>query len=389
MQNDALKTEIYNYLNQEYIPDIINKVHGVPFIENKKDIPLNCFISAEAVWWCIEHITDIETELDAIVFMQIMCDFDLIKHISNQQKVFTHGFCLYYIITPESRGHHLYTKDYCEVGFCDLDCMRSNKTTHRANEKSHDLKANLPLTANEIFKSYLSIFKGYSKSEFTSDSPDSILKLVNVDVDPGHKSNRVEWASAVYRSNYHQLCAFELEIQWEMATGQLLSELASGWGKLANRFNYHIVAAPIDPFALPIVQNSDPLRGPIIIKLNFACLIQNESCLFESYIDQKYKLDYSLLMNDKNESGQFPSSIPAAILVEQLAEQTPEFMDYLLKKYSDDNLSKCRDKIESKIHEESDFIEHEFQEFIERKRIFRLQFFQEAILENYNVFVEF
>lgn len=28
---------------------------------------------------------------------------------------------------------------------------------------------------------------------------DGILKLVNVDVDPARKSDRVEWASAVYR----------------------------------------------------------------------------------------------------------------------------------------------------------------------------------------------
>jgi hypothetical protein len=391
VQNDAIKTEIYNYLNQEYVDDIVNKSHGIPFIENKKDIPLNCFISAEAIWWCIEHVNEIENEMDAIIFMQILCDFDLIKHISNQQKVFIHGFYLYYIITPENRDHSLYTKDYCEVGFCDLDFMRSqsfDKSIYRVNDLLPDSKLNLPLGANEIFKSYLSIFKGFSNSNFQSDSPDSILKLVNVDVDPGHKSNRVEWASAVYRSNYHQLSAFELEIQWEMATGQLLSELVSGWGKLANRFNYHIVAAPIDPFALPIVPNSDPLRGPIIIKLNLSCLIQqNELLLFESYIDQKYKLDYSLLMTtdnlSNNESSYFSSSLPASVLVDQLVETSPaEFVDFLFKKFSDDS-QKSREKIERKIQEEADFVEQEFQEFIERKRIFRLQYFQEAILEKY------
>ena len=75
VQNDAMKTEIYNYLNQEYLADMVNKSHGIPFIENKKDIPLNCFISAEAIWWCIEHVHDIENELDAILFMQILFDF--------------------------------------------------------------------------------------------------------------------------------------------------------------------------------------------------------------------------------------------------------------------------------------------------------------------------
>jgi hypothetical protein len=388
VQNDALKTEIYTYLNQEYILEMMNKSCGIPFIENNKnETPANCFISAEAIWWCIEHVHDIENELDAILFMQILFDFGLIKHISKAQKVFIHGFYLYYIITPETSGRDFFTGDYCEVGFCDLACMQSLQSS----------KFNLPLNSNEIFKSYTSIFKSYSDSKFISDSPDSILNLVNVDVDPNRKSNRVEWASAVYRSNYHQLCAFELEIQWEVATGQLLAELASNWCKLANKFNYHIVAAPIDPFALPIVPNSDPLRGPIIIKLNFGCLLMNnEKYLFESYIDSKYKLEKSLQEH-------FPvvSVSTASNFVDDLLETNAEFMDFLFNKYSNSNSSnnnnnnnnsnastttttlKIREKIERKLQDESDFVEQEFQEFIERKRIARLQNFQEAILEKF------
>ena len=54
----------------------------------------------------------------------------------------------------------------------------------------------------------------YSYSQFglnlTLESP--ILKIVNVAVDPNHKSTRVEWASAIYRSYHHPLAAFELGI---------------------------------------------------------------------------------------------------------------------------------------------------------------------------------
>ena len=32
-----------------------------------------------------------------------------------------------------------------------------------------------------------------------------------------------------------------MRVQWEVATGQLLTELAAGWSKLANRFNFYIV----------------------------------------------------------------------------------------------------------------------------------------------------
>jgi hypothetical protein len=129
------------------------------------------------------------------------------------------------------------------------------------------------------------------------------MKMVNVDVDANRKSNRVEWASAVYRPYFHPLCAFELEIQWEMATGSLLSELLFSYSKMANKYNFHLVPAPIDPFAVPIVANSDPLRRSLYIKLNLSCLLQQESgsgsgggggaavekVLFESLIDDKYK----------------------------------------------------------------------------------------------------
>ena len=57
----------------------------------------------------------------------------------------------------------------------------------------------LPITANEMFFSYMSLLSEYSDAKFTDTSSDAILKLVNVDVDPARKSDRVEWASAVYR----------------------------------------------------------------------------------------------------------------------------------------------------------------------------------------------
>lgn len=91
---------------------MLNSSNGIPFIQNKTDIPLNCFISAEAVWWCMEHIEDVLCEADAIVFMQILIDFDLVRHISDHfQIIFIHGFYLYYIITEEAiHSQHVFTK---------------------------------------------------------------------------------------------------------------------------------------------------------------------------------------------------------------------------------------------------------------------------------------
>lgn len=60
-------------------------------------------------------------------------------------------------------------------------------------------KRHLPISATDFYKSYMNLYSDYSIAQLPDVSPDSILKLVNVDVDPGRKSNRNEWASAVYR----------------------------------------------------------------------------------------------------------------------------------------------------------------------------------------------
>lgn len=236
------RAAICKLINTEYKSHMLNPTYGLPFIQYKNDIPLYCFISAEAIWWCIEHISEVDNEADAILFMQILSDFEIIRHISNQQKIFIHGFYLYYIITEENRNHYLYTKDYCEVGFCAIESARANDLAQGQSYMDRfslvsikdllpEATNTLPIPGKELFESYLNLFRDYSKTKFNSMEPEAILKLVNVDVDPGRKSNRVEWASAVYRSHYHQLCAFELEVQWEVATCSLLSETVSGWSK--------------------------------------------------------------------------------------------------------------------------------------------------------------
>lgn len=317
-----------------------------------------------------------------------MSDFDLVRHISINQKIFIHGFYLYYIVTDENRkNQHLYTKDYLEVGFCDIDCTRqtSAEPTPTPTPKSMSLVSvkdllpessnTLPVTGNEMFRAYLNLFSEYSRAQFFNMSSDAYMKLVNVDVDVNRRSNRVEWASAVYRSYYHPLCAFELEIQWEMATGSLLSELIFSWSKLANRFNCHLVPAPVDPFAVPLVANSDPLRGSLYIKLNLNCMIQNENVLFESLIDDRYKFNLNDICALTSSSTCATMNNGAVLTYKFLAENYKEFIEYLLKKYV------TKELIEKRLEEEIDFCKQELHEFIESERINYLQFFQEAILE--------
>ena len=50
-------------------------------------------------------------------------------------------------------------------------------------------------------------------------------KEVKVDVDANNVSDRDEWGTARYHSNYNPCAAFELEIQWLVATGAILGQL--------------------------------------------------------------------------------------------------------------------------------------------------------------------
>jgi hypothetical protein len=155
---------------------------GLPFIQNKNDLPRNCFISSEAVWWCMSHVDDINTEVDAIKFMQIMLDFDTIRHISPNQRIFIHGFYLYYVVCDENRNNnnHMYTKDYLEVGFCDLDFSGGKEDEQKIKKNGSSLIAvkdllpktfhTLPITWNETLEAYQNLLGEYSRAEFSGNS---------------------------------------------------------------------------------------------------------------------------------------------------------------------------------------------------------------------------
>ena len=52
-------------------------------------------------------------------------------------------------------------------------------------------------------------------------------KYVRVDVDGNNKSDRPEWASARYHAYYSPNAAFELQLQWMVATGPILQDLVN------------------------------------------------------------------------------------------------------------------------------------------------------------------
>ena len=131
----------------------------------------------------MSHVEDIYSEVDAIRFMQIMLDFDTVRHISPSQRIFIHGFYLYYVVCDENRNanNHMYTKDYLEVGFCDLDFSGGKKEEPKVQKNgSSSLIAvkdllpqsfhTLPVTWNETLEAYQALLGEYSRAEFSGNS---------------------------------------------------------------------------------------------------------------------------------------------------------------------------------------------------------------------------
>lgn len=116
------------------------------------------------------------------------------------------------------------------------------------------------------------------------------------------------------------------------------------------------------------------MLGPIIVKLNYQCLIQNEKVLFENMIDKVHTLVYEKPYIDGINLGS--NSTASLSIVEQLTESNPEFMQFLFKKYAKKNKERdmteeTRGMIRKKISDDPEFIENEYAEFLECKRIFR------------------
>jgi hypothetical protein len=111
---------------------------------------------------------------------------------------------------------------------------------------------------------------------------------VDIEVDPTKKSDRIEYAHTKYQQIYRADMAFELMIYWMCSTGPIMSEMVMAWARKANSCGFHLVPIPGDPFALPFSwKKSDPLRGPIHVKLNWQGIVpgvpgQEKPHLFQS-----------------------------------------------------------------------------------------------------------
>ncbi|KAH9376771.1 hypothetical protein HPB48_010933 [Haemaphysalis longicornis] len=154
---------------------------------------------------------------------------------------FINGFYIYYF--PDKNA-----KDNCEVDldayqqeWMEVELLPQNENCDHAGDFDH--------TESQISK----------KLEFRS---------VNIDIDSGGRCGRPEWGQAQYHSIFQPGEAFELIVEWMVATGYIIADLVLSWARKANSQGLQLVPIPSDPFVLPESPKSDPLRGAIFVPLH-------------------------------------------------------------------------------------------------------------------------
>ena len=216
----------------------------IPFITHC-NLPKNTFVSFDAI-----RVLSREK-------LEILRNKNLIRHCSgNKNFPVKYGFYLYYI--------------------CDKNNQNKNKYNGDLDEYQNDW-IEIGFKPENVEKSYLN----KSVERFKREESKFIYKSVTLDLDPLTKSDRPEWGHIKYQSEFDPDAAFDVILQWSVATGSLVSEIINGWArKSQQQSGLSLIPIPSDPFALPVTPNSDPVRGPIFIELDTSVLNRNS---FESF----------------------------------------------------------------------------------------------------------
>ena len=66
------------------------------------------------------------------------------------------------------------------------------------------------------------------------------FKNTILDLDDGSKNGRVEWVNIKYHSVYDPEQAFEMIIEWMVATGNSIAEIVMGWSRKTATTGLHL-----------------------------------------------------------------------------------------------------------------------------------------------------
>ncbi|CAH2990811.1 unnamed protein product [Chilo suppressalis] len=264
---------------------------GVGFLQQTVSLPSHTFVSIYAIHWLQANMEGVTYE-KATSIMEKMLQEKMICHASGDTtKRFVVGYYMYHIL-PQKKDKELtdYVKPLGDLQSFENEWMevevlgpRSPLLSAEVTSGAIDISGSSPLTDDTGVPAFLchNIDPNYMQADSDSDLP--LYKNTHLDIDVNNKSDRIEWGHARYQATFRPDQAYEMCIQWAVASGNIVSELIFGWARKAQNCRLQMVPIPADPLALPFTLKSDPLRGPIYVPLNEEPLLRNKSSLFEGF----------------------------------------------------------------------------------------------------------
>lgn len=269
---------------------------GVGFLQQTVSLPSQAFIAIYAIDWLQTNMESM-TQEKATQIMEKLLKEKMICHASGDtSKRFVVGYYMYHIL-PQKKDKELtdyvkplgdlqgFENEWMEVEVQEprsplLTTQKAAGGVHIAGvEEIADESAVPAFLADNIDPHYMHL---------DSDSDMPLYKNTHLDIDVSNRSDRIEWGHARYQATFRPDQAYEMCIQWTVATGNVVADLISGWARKAQNCKLQMIPIPADPLALPFTLKSDPLRGPIYVPLNEEQLLENKTALFEGFPEETW-----------------------------------------------------------------------------------------------------
>ncbi|XP_059081822.1 GATOR complex protein Iml1-like [Tigriopus californicus] len=237
--------------------DILEQIKSGNFpviVKTSSMLPNVTFLSYDAVNWSLKRYAGLKEKSQAIALFQEMIDQGMIGHASGDtRRAFHFGYVMYSVRDEE------FNKVFARRVDVDAYYRRWME---------------IELTAMDLPKPS----PPKSKAEFRY----TYLNLTNTKQNNSHH----EWGHLMYETQLDGDSAFEMTMQWTVASGLAIADLLLNTARKAFSHNLALFPLPRDAFALPITLNSDPVRGPIFIQLNTNSLSDFKEVLDENRLFQ-------------------------------------------------------------------------------------------------------
>ncbi|XP_038215231.1 GATOR complex protein Iml1 isoform X4 [Zerene cesonia] len=270
---------------------------GVGFLQQTVSLPSHTFVSMYSIHWLQANMENVTCQ-KATSIMEKLLHEKMICHASGDMlERFVVGYYMYHIL-PQKKDEERELTDYVkplgdlqsfENEWMEVEVLgpRSPILHSETNSGAIDISGSSPVVDDSGIPAFLCdhIDPNYMQLG-NGDMP--LYKNTHLDIDVNNKSDRIEWGHARYQATFRPDQAYEMCIQWAVASGNIVAELIFGWARKAQSCRLQMVPIPADPLALPFTEKSDPLRGPIYVPLNEEPLLRGKSALFEGFPEEEW-----------------------------------------------------------------------------------------------------